>query len=56
MATLVEQLQIGKELIEIWQYGPNDFSVNYITSEASVRGTLMEVMADLNNAYGVFDE
>lgn len=56
MGTLVDKLMIGTEYIEIWQFGLNDFSVNYVTSEASVRGTLLEVMADLNNSYGVFDE
>jgi hypothetical protein len=56
MGTLVDKLLIGKEYIEIWQFGPNDFSVNYVTSDASVRGTLLEVMADLNNSFGIFDE
>lgn len=56
MGTLVDKLMIGNEYIEIWQFGLNDYSVNYVTSDASVRGTLLEVMADLNNAFGIFDE
>lgn len=55
MGTLVDKLMIGTEYIEIWQFGLNDFAVNYITSDASVRGTLLEVMADLNNSFGIFD-
>lgn len=56
MGTLVDKLMIGTEYIEIWQFGLNDFSVNYVTSDASVRGTLLEVMNDLHQTFGVFDE
>lgn len=55
MGTLVDKLMVGTEYIEIWQFGLNDFSVNYVTSEASVRGTLLEVMADLHETFGVFN-
>jgi hypothetical protein len=51
---LIERMQIDDELIEIWQYGTNDFSVHYITSDYSIRGTLMEVLADLQETYEVF--
>ena len=55
MLTLVDQFTIENEKIEIWQMGPNDFAVHYRTSQASYRGTLMEVMKDLNECFGVFD-
>lgn len=55
MGTLVEKLQIGNEEIEIWQFGLNDYAVNYITSDVSIRGTLLEVMAELHDTFGVFD-
>lgn len=55
MGMLVDKLLVGTEYIEIWQFGPNDFAVNYVTSEASIRGTLLEVMADLHETFGVFD-
>lgn len=54
MPQLIDTLQIDDEVIEIWQYGINDFAVNYITSKHSIRGTLMEVLADLQETYEVF--
>ena len=56
MTALVDKLQVGDEHIEIWQYGANDFAVFYRTSNTSCRGTLLQVMQDLNKCFGVFDE
>lgn len=34
----------GKELIEVWRHGPNDYAVYFHDGDFSVRGTLLEVM------------
>lgn len=42
--------QDGKT-IEIWRWGDNDYSVEFIDDDCSVRGTLLEVMQELDDAY-----
>lgn len=51
METLEKTFRVGNETIEIWRYGVDDYAVNF-DWEASVRGTLMEVMEELFSVYG----
>lgn len=53
---LVANFKKEDERIAVWQYGPNDFAVYYLTSGVNVRGTFMEVMIDLQETYRVFDK
>lgn len=39
------------EQIEIWRFGKNDYAVNFIENECSVRGTLAEVMDEIYSVY-----
>lgn len=55
MPRLVEALRVQSESIEIWQYGRNDFEVQYKTSKTACRGSLLYVMQDMHDCYGVFD-
>lgn len=52
---MVDRFQIGDESVEIWQYGRNDFEVQYKTSGLAFRGTLLEVMNDLQLCFKVFE-
>lgn len=51
METLEKTFRVGNKTIEIWRHGVNDYTVNF-DWEASVRGTLMEVMEELFSVYG----
>lgn len=55
MPRLVESLRVQSEEIEIWQYGRNDFEAQYKTSKTACRGSLLYVMQDLHDCYGIFD-
>lgn len=56
MPKLIEMFQVENEIIEIWQYWMGDFEIHYRTSGGYCRGTLVHIMRDLNNCFGVFDD
>lgn len=39
------------DVIEIWRFGKNDYAVNFINADCSVRGTLAEVMEELFSTF-----
>ena len=41
-----------KETIEIWRYGINDYAVNFINGDCSVRGSLKDVIEEIINSFG----
>lgn len=45
-------LLVDGETIEIWRYGVNDYSANYMQGDCSTRGTLMQVLEEIIEAYG----
>lgn len=58
MATLearfrVENDDTGVETMEVWRAGKNDYWVNFLNAECSVRGTLMDVM---NEIYSIYED
>lgn len=46
-------LLMGGETVEIWRYGVDDYSANYIQSDCSTRGTLAQVLEEIIEAYGL---
>lgn len=52
---MVDRFQVDGDIIEIWQYGRNDYEVRYLVAGMIHQGTLMEVMRDLHDCYRVFD-
>ena len=58
MATLEARLRAenedtGVETIEIWRAHKNDYWVNFLNAESSVRGTLFDVM---NEIYSIYED
>jgi hypothetical protein len=51
MGTLESMYKIGDEIIEIWRYGVNDYAVNYVNGDCSVRGTLIDVWTEIFSIY-----
>ena len=51
LATLETKLSDGKETIEIWRYGNNDYAAYFHNADCSVRGTFLEVMAEITTAW-----
>ena len=49
--TLEAEYKVGREMIQIWRWGINDYSANFINQDCSTRGTLLEVMRDICEAY-----
>ena len=47
METLETIIKIGSETIEIWRWGLNDYSVNFINGDCSVRGTLADIVIEI---------
>ncbi len=39
------------DVIEVWRFGKNDYAVNFINADCSVRGTLAEVMDELYSTF-----
>lgn len=53
METLEKVINLSNETLEIWRFGVDDYAVNFINGECSIRGTLMEVM---NEVFGMYAE
>lgn len=51
MGTLEKTMHLGGETQEIWRFGVDDYAVNFIEQDCSVRGTLMEVMGEIFEVY-----
>lgn len=51
--TLELAVTIKGENIEIWRYGVNDYSVNFIDRDFSVRGSLAGVILELVETLGL---
>lgn len=49
----VATYRVGAEIIEIWCHKANDFSVYFFNADCSVRGTLLDVMREIDNAFGI---
>jgi hypothetical protein len=49
----IAKWRADNELITLDQFGPNDFSVNYWNADCSVRGTLLEVMQEIEETFGL---
>ena len=47
MGTLETTIKIGSETIEIWRWGLNDYSVNFINGDCSVRGSLASIIMEI---------
>lgn len=43
----------GNETITITKFGPNDYNVYFHNADCSVRGTLLEVMQEINEAFEI---
>lgn len=43
----------GKETITIVSFGPNDYSANFHNANCSVRGTLLDVWKEINEAFDI---
>lgn len=56
MGTLETTLKFEDETIEIWRYGRNDYSVNFINADCSVRGTLLQVMDEITAVYDLEED
>jgi hypothetical protein len=53
-ATLETKLMASDgEIMEVWRAGKNDYWVNFIMGECSVRGTLAQVM---NEIYSIYED
>lgn len=44
---LIKIMKVGKETIEIWRFGKNDYAINYFDADYSLRGTLTDILTDL---------
>ena len=53
METLEKVINLSNETLEIWRFGVDDYAVNFINGECSIRGTLIEVM---NEVFGMYAE
>lgn len=51
METLETTIKVGDETILIFRHGVNDYSIGYVKADCSLRGTLMEIINDLNQNY-----
>lgn len=51
MGTLEKTMHLGGETQEIWRFGVDDYAVNFIEQDCSVRGTLMEIMSEIFEVY-----
>lgn len=45
--------KVGNETIEIWQYGLDDYSAYFVQADCSVRGSLLQVMQEINETFGI---
>ena len=43
----------GDETITLTKFGPNDYDVHFHNADCSVRGTLLEVMQEVNEAFEI---
>ena len=53
METLEKVINLSDETLEIWRFGVDDYAVNFVNGECSIRGTLIEVM---NEVFGMYAE
>ena len=53
METLEKVINLSNETLEIWRFGVDDYAVNFINGDCSIRGTLIEVM---NEVFGMYAE
>ena len=53
MPTLEATWTIRDKRVELWRYGQNDYSVNFVDDDCSVRGTLLEVAQEIDDAYNM---
>ena len=47
----ITRWKTDNELIILEQFGPNDFAVYFDNADCSVRGTLLEVMQEINETF-----
>lgn len=50
---LESTMKAGSETIEIWKYGEDDYAVYFRNADCSVRGTLLEIMKEINEAFDI---
>lgn len=51
--TEITRWDAGSNKIVIEQYGPNDFSAYYVDSDCSVRGSLLDIVKEINTDFGI---
>lgn len=44
-------LRFENETVDIYRWGPNDYSAEFHMADCSVRGTLLQIMQELSAAY-----
>ena len=50
---IIATWKCGAELITLEQFGPNDYAACFHYADCSVRGTLLDVMKEINEAFEI---
>lgn len=45
-------IRLENETIDILRWGPNDYSAEFYNADCSVRGTMIQIMAEIFDAFG----
>lgn len=45
-------IELENETINIMRWGPNDYSAEFYNADCSVRGTMVQIMAEIFDIFG----